>query len=154
MIPSTIERVPQSTAESVNEEIRRQMEQRVARCAAAGSEAIHRRLGELDEEWDIERTLEANAATLTAVGSALALFSDRRFAVMPLVVGGFLLQHAVQGWCPPLPALRRLGFRTQTEIEEERYALKALRGDFRRTTGSPNEGQDGRVQNALMAVRS
>jgi hypothetical protein len=38
--------------------------------------------------------------------------------------------HAVQGWCPPVPVLRRLGFRTASEIDHERYALKALRGDF------------------------
>ncbi len=42
----------------------------------------------------------------------------------------FLFQHAVQGWCPPVPVLRRLGFRTTYEIDRERYALKALRGDF------------------------
>ena len=30
-----------------------------------------------------------------------------------------------------MPVLRRFGFRTQTEIDQERYALKALRGDFR-----------------------
>jgi len=56
---------------------------------------------------------------------------DRRFALVPLVVGGFLLQHALQGWCPPLPIFRRYGVRTQTEIDYERYALKALRGYFR-----------------------
>jgi hypothetical protein len=50
---------------------------------------------------------------------------------VPLVVGSFLLQHAVQGWCPPLPVFRRWGVRTQPEIDYERYALKALRGDFR-----------------------
>jgi hypothetical protein len=33
---------------------------------------------------------------------------------------GFLLQHALQGWCPPVPLLRQLGFRTSYEIEEER----------------------------------
>lgn len=64
MIPSTVARVPQHTAQQVNEEIRRPTEARVARCAAAGREAIDRRLAELDHEWDIERTLEANAATL------------------------------------------------------------------------------------------
>jgi hypothetical protein len=131
MIPSTVERVPQHTAEHVNEQIRRQTEENVARYAAAGDEAINRRLAELDEEWDIERTLEANAASLTAVGAGLALLVDRRFAVIPLVVGSFLLQHAVQGWCPPIPVFRRLGFRTSAEIDYERYALKALRGDFR-----------------------
>ena len=140
MIPSTVERVPQHTAEPVNEQIRRQTEENVARYAAAGDEAINRRLAELDQEWDIERTLEANAASLTAVGAGLALFVDRRFAVIPLVVGGFLLQHAVQGWCPPIPVFRRLGFRTSAEIDYERYALKALRGDFRDAPAS--DGHD------------
>ena len=56
---------------------------------------------------------------------------DRRFYLLPAAVAGFLLQHAVQGWCPPVPVFRRLGFRTAAEIDEERYALKALRGDFR-----------------------
>lgn len=131
MIPSTARRVPDNTADHVNDEIRRAAEERVARIAAAGLEAIDRRLRELDEEWDIERTLEANAATLAAVGGGLALLVDRRFALIPLIVGSFLLQHAVQGWCPPLPVFRRMGVRTQTEIDHERYALKALRGDFR-----------------------
>jgi hypothetical protein len=35
----------------------------------------------------------------------------------------FLLQHGLQGWCPPLPVLRRLGVRTQREIDAEKYAL-------------------------------
>lgn len=130
MLPSTVDRVPEHTAEHVNQRIRRQMEERVERISATGPDAIARRLNELDEEWDVERALEANASSLVAVGSGLALLVDRRFALIPLVVGSFLLQHALQGWCPPLPLFRRYGFRTQAEIEEERYALKALRGDF------------------------
>ena len=39
--------------------------------------------------------------------------------------------HAVQGWYPLLPLFRRMGIRTETEIATERYALKAIRGDFR-----------------------
>jgi hypothetical protein len=46
------------------------------------------------------------------------------------VVSGFLLRHAIEGWCPPVPLLRRWGVRTRLEIEQERYALKLLRGDF------------------------
>jgi hypothetical protein len=148
MIPSTVQRVPQHTAEHVNERIRQQTQERVGRCAAAGRAAIDRRLAELDHEWDIERTLEANAATLTAAGAALALLSDRRFALVPLVVGSFLLQHAVQGWCPPVPVFRRLGFRTQSEIDYERYALKSLGGDFRNlSTGT--EASAGQVLEAM-----
>lgn len=152
MLPSTVDRVPEHTAEHVNERIRRETEERVARVAAAGPEAIARRLRELDEEWDIERTLEANASTLVAVGSGLALLVDRRFALVPLVVGSFLLQHALQGWCPPLPVFRRYGFRTQAEIEEERYALKALRGDFKAVEGDTAARPSARADRALHAV--
>ena len=153
MIPSTATRVPESTAGHVNSDIRRSTNERVARVAAAGPEAIDQRLAELDREWDIERTLEANAATVAAVGAGLALLVDRRFALIPLVVGGFLLQHAVQGWCPPLPVFRRMGVRTQTEIDHERYALKALRGDFRNLPAA-GEGKGVTAERALQAARS
>jgi hypothetical protein len=149
MIPSTTQRVPEHSAEHVNEQIRERTEANVIRCGAAGPEAIDRRLAELEHEWDIERALEANAGTLAAVGAGLALLVDRKFALIPLVVGGFLLQHAVQGWCPPVPVLRRMGFRTQTEIDHERYALKALRGDFR----AVHDGDTGAPSRALEAAR-
>jgi len=138
MIPSTVDRVPQQTAEHVNERIRRQTEERVRRCAAEGQAAIDRRLAELDREWDIERTLEANAATASLVGLTLGATVDRKWFIFPAVVAGFLLQHAVQGWCPPLPVFRRCGFRTASEIDYERYALKALRGDFRHLPAAPD----------------
>lgn len=96
------------------------------------------------------RTLEANAATLATVGAGLALVVDRRFALIPLVVGGFLLQHAVQGWCPPLPIFRRYGVPTQTEIDYERYALKTLRGDFQEV----RDGNGAAPSRALEAVKT
>ena len=130
MIPATTTRVEQHTDETVNERIRRQTQQNISQFAAQGREAIDRRLEELDREWDIERTLEANAASISLVGLGLGASVDRRFFVLPAVVAGFLLQHAVQGWCPPVPLFRRLGFRTASEIDAERYALKAIRGDF------------------------
>ena len=81
--------------------------------------------------WDIERTLEANAATASLIGLTLGATVDRRWFAFPAIVAGFLLQHALQGWCPPLPVFRRMGYRTSYEIDYERYALKILRGDFR-----------------------
>lgn len=91
------------TAEHVNLEIRRQTEENVARFAHASPEAIDERLHELDREWDIERTLETNAAIASLVGLTLGATVDRRWFAFPAVVAGFLLQHAVQGWCPPVP---------------------------------------------------
>jgi hypothetical protein len=147
MIPETTTRVTRHTAEHINEQIRRDIEENVARIAAAGPEAMNRRLAELDREWDIERTLEANAASLSLLGLGLGAFVDRRWFLLPAVVTGFLLQHAVQGWCPPVPLLRRLGVRTQTEFDYERYALKALRGDFQGVPGG--SGDIGRVIEAV-----
>jgi len=151
MIPSTTARVPLHTAEDVNRRISRQTEANVARYAAGGPVAISRRLAELDNEWDIERLLEANAASVSLIGLALGRVVHPRFFLLPAAVATFLLQHALQGWCPPLPVFRRLGFRTQAEIEEERYALKALRGDFARF----NEEYSGRKSpgDAVKAVR-
>ena len=130
MIPSTVERVPQHTNDAVNQRIRLQTEKNVARFATADAQDIEARLAELDREWDVERTLEANAATAVLVGLTLGATVSRKWFIFPGVVASFLLQHAVQGWCPPLPIFRRMGIRTASEIDYERYALKALRGDF------------------------
>ena len=92
---------------------------------------ISNRLRALDEEWDIERAIECNASALAFTGVAIAATSDdRRWLILPAMVTAFLFQHAIQGWCPPVPILRNFGFRTASEIEEERQALKALRGDY------------------------
>jgi hypothetical protein len=152
MLPSTVERVPQQTAEHVNEEIRRRTEKNIARYAAAGPAAIDRRLAELDREWDIERTIEANAATAVLVGLTLGATVDRKFFFFPAMVAGFLLQHAVQGWCPPVPVFRRLGFRTASEIDYERYALKILRGDFR-DLSEPDEDRPANIRELMETVR-
>ena len=133
MIPSTIERVPLNTADHVNEQIRRQTDENLARVLAAGPMAIRQRLAELEREWDIERVLETNASSAILVGSALGAFVDRRFFAVPAVIAAFLLQHAVQGWCPPLPVLRRIGVRTADEINRERAALKRALGEERAT---------------------
>jgi hypothetical protein len=133
-LPPTNTRVERSTAESLNERIAAQTASAVAKFERASREEISRRIEELDREWDIERTLEANAATLAFTGAALALTVNRKFAWMSAVVTGFLLQHALQGWCPPVPLFRRAGVRTQREIAEEKTALRILRGDFQKAT--------------------
>jgi len=135
MVATTAGRVPQHTSDIVNRDIRAATQQSIQRYGTS-REAIDRRLRQLDEEWDIERCLEANAATAMLVGACLTAVGGRRFLVLPIAVGGFLLQHAIQGWCPPLPVFRRFGVRTQREIHEERAALKALRGDFETVSDS------------------
>jgi hypothetical protein len=104
------------------------------------------RIAALEREWDVEKTLEANASTLALVGAVLGTSVSRKWFWLTGGVLGFLFQHASSGWCPPLPILRKLGVRTQSEIDEERYALKAIRGDFGRGRRSEN------VESTVQAV--
>lgn len=122
-------RVEQHTAPEVNKQVMRDIEKNVAWHASAGEESINQRLRELDQEWDIERALETLASGFSLVGFVLAV-GNRKWLMLPAVVGTFMLMHGLQGWCPPLPVVRRLGFRTRSEIDKERFALKAVRGDF------------------------
>jgi hypothetical protein len=126
------ERVRANTSAEVNWRIDQQIEENVRCYAEKTPEQIARRIWELEQEWDIERVLQAMASSLSLMGIALSLTRSRRWIVLPGVVLSFLLLHAIQGWCPPVPLLRRLGVRTRDEIERERLALKALIGDFPR----------------------
>jgi hypothetical protein len=128
-MPSTRARVPAHTSKEANLSIQEAIESSV-RYHDRHRDEIPVRLRQLDEEWDIERAIETNASALAFAGIALSVTSDRRWLIMPALVTAFLFQHAIQGWCPPVPVLRRLGFRTSYEIEQERQALKAVRGDF------------------------
>lgn len=128
---TTIDRVQRNTDEAINRRLEAQAGARIRRCAG-NPLAIDRRLRELDREWDIERVLETNASLIAFAGVALGAGRGRHWLVLPALVTAFLFQHAVQGWCPPIPVLRRLGVRTSREIEIERVALKILRGDFDR----------------------
>jgi hypothetical protein len=110
----------------VNREIDRQTNSNIRRYANSSEEVINRRIEELDQEWDIERALEANASALALTGLLLGLTVNRKWLALPTVVLSFRLQHSLQGWCPPLPLLRRLGVRTRGEIDREKYELKAL----------------------------
>ena len=77
--------------------------------------------------------LEANASGVILLAVALGFLVNRKWFIFPAIVAGFLLQHAVQGWCPPLVPWRRAGVRSQKEINEEIIALRLLRGDFKPT---------------------
>ena len=126
MIPSTRARVPLHTDPRLNDRIQADIEKRVA-YYSLHPERVDGRLRQLDREWDIERAIEMNASALAFVGTALGATRSARWLTLPALVTGFLFQHAMQGWCPPVPVLRRLGFRTVYEIEQERRELLALR---------------------------
>ena len=142
------DRVRANTSEEINRRIDREIDARVQEYAGRNAEDITRRINELDREWDMERLLETNASALAFTGLVLGVTHSKRWLIVPGLVLPFLFQHAVQGWCPPVPVFRRLGVRTREEIDREKYALKVLRGDFGRAASAP------RAEAALQAVKA
>lgn len=143
------DRVRENTSEDVNLEIDQVAESQIRKFASMGRDEMTRRIDELDREWDIERVLETNASVIALSGLILGATHNKKWLIVPGIVTTFLFQHAVQGWCPPVPLFRRLGVRTRREIDEEKYALKAIRGDFDGvSSGTHNVGS------ALQAVRA
>jgi hypothetical protein len=151
VLPPTATRVERSTRPDINELIRMRADAEVARLQDAKPVEYEARLASLEREWDIERLLQANASSLVVAGTALGYAIDRRFLLLPMMVLGFFAQHALQGWCPPIPLFRRRGVRTMREIERERYAIKALRGDFDEVAHAEINVEE-RTRRALAAV--
>lgn len=144
----TADRVRANTSEEINRRIDQEIEARVREYSKRSGSAITSRIDELDREWDMERLLETNASAIAFTGLALGLTHSKKWLIVPGIVLPFLFQHAVQGWCPPVPIFRRLGVRTREEIDRERYALKVLRGDFEKVQSLP------RAEAALEAVEA
>jgi hypothetical protein len=147
------DRVREHTRPAVNARIDDSMRDRLLRDSTLTDEEISNRIDALDREWDIERYLEVFAPALALTGLAFG-FRRPKWLLLSGAVLGLLVQHATQGWCPPLEVLRRGGVRTRREIEEERYALKALRGDFSGLPPDAPQNRTSRVDAALSAVRS
>mgnify|MGYP000905697051 FL=1 len=115
---------------SCNREIMTQTEKSLL-FYAEHPDQIDDRISMLKGEWDIERTLEANASILELYSLFISAIMRRRlYILLGIAVVGFLLQHAIQGWCPPVSVFRRLGIRTKEEIQLELYGLRMLKGDF------------------------
>ncbi len=142
------DRVRANTSEETSRQIDRELEACVREYAQRSPDEITRRINELDREWDMERLLETNASALAFTGLVLGVTHSKKWLIVPGIVLPFLFQHAVQGWCPPVPVFRRLGVRTRKEIDQEKYALKVLRGDFAKAESLP------RADAALQSVKA
>lgn len=101
---------------------------------------LSERISKLNFEWDTERVLETNAASIILLCSILGFRKkEQNYFVLSGIVGFFLLMHALEGWCPPLPVIRKVGVRTAEEIFEEKAALKQIRGDFSHNVNEANK---------------
>lgn len=99
---------------------------------------IEARLAALELEMDLETYLETETTALTIAGTILGLTVSRKWFIIPLASSLLILSRIVNRGKKPLPFFERLGLRTRAEIDKEKYALKAIRGDFKYLLDVPN----------------
>jgi hypothetical protein len=129
------DRVRRYTTPETLQKIDEQIERNVAFYATQPDEVIAERVRELQQEWSINRYLQAKVAAMGLLGGLLGFALSKKWALLTIGGFGFLLFHGLRGWDPRIPALRRLGLRTRSEIDRELYALKVARGDFKNLPG-------------------
>ena len=130
IFPSTTKRVSINSNPNVNFKIRNHTIRNINIYKNSSDKILSDNIEKLNNEWDIERLLEAKAATIVITSTLLGLKSNKNWFLLTGAAGIFLLQHSIQGWCPPVPLLRRMGFRTSEEINNEKIVYKMLRKDF------------------------
>jgi hypothetical protein len=124
------DRVRRHTRRKTLNRIDERIEDSIRLYANQPRQLLDRRIAQLEEEWEFERVLSTNASLAAMAGILLGATVSRRWYLVSAGMTALLLMHGTRGWSPPLPGLRRLGVRTQSEIDRELYALKYLRGDF------------------------
>lgn len=107
------------------------LEKRLACLADAGPQAITDRLNELESEWSAGRIAKATIGVTIITGLLLTMVAGQWWLILPAFGGAFLIQYLFSrvSWLGAM--YRELGYRSSSEIDQERFALKALRGDFR-----------------------
>jgi hypothetical protein len=139
MLPATRTRLTQNTTKGSNERIQALTECAVMKYAASPAGEIEARLAKLDREWDIKRVRETNAAAFSLAGLLLGIAVRWKWLALPVSVAGFLLWHALQGRCPPVPVLRALGIRTarKRSVEILRRSRRPAKQGNPHDPGSP-----------------
>jgi hypothetical protein len=107
------------------------LQDRLARAANGGVPAINARLDELENEWSAGRAAKSILAVCILAGTILTLTAGWWWIILPIAAGLNLLEYLFTRSSVLVGLLQRLGFRTRSCIEQEKFALRTLRGDFR-----------------------
>jgi len=108
------------------------LEQRLKRLLDDGPQAIEERLAQLDREWSAGRVTKLTLAVIIGGGLALTFWVSPFWAVLPALAAVSLLQALFTRDSLLAELFGRVGFRPGCDIEQEKLALRALRGDFKR----------------------
>ena len=89
------DRVRANTWVPVNNRLDTEAQLRIREASSSAStDALSRRITQLDHEWDFDRTVETEASVMGLLGLALGIVVDKRFLMLPAFVSTILVLHA------------------------------------------------------------
>jgi hypothetical protein len=118
-----------------------------------GPQAVADRLKALEDEPELETVATLGMAGIGVLALVFGILGSRIWRLLAWAALPLIFAHARGRLSAPGEFLKTLGLRSRKEIEEEKYALKALRGDFREVGETQAEGTADPAS-ALDAVRS
>jgi hypothetical protein len=138
--------------------VNKRIDERVERCVRHMAEReraeISCYLEKLEREWDLNRAVTVVGSALALAGLWLGRRDGGRWRILGGLAAGLMLQHGLLGFGPLAELVRAVGgVRTRKEIDLEKFALKALRGDFERIPKADG-GPLARANAALVAAQS
>jgi len=152
--PDEPDRIRENTSDEINRRIDRFTEDNIRYFATQPNDVLSDRIDDLEEEWDVDRLVQACVSGVGLTSIIFGALFSKKWWLVTTAAAGFLGNHAINGWCPTASVLRRLGFRTRQEIDREKFALKAIRGDFSDISTLEDIDVDGRILAAINAVRT
>lgn len=107
------------------------LECRLRKLAEAGPSAIDERLAHLERTWTAGRASKASVGIMIVLGLFLGLTVNPYWLLLPLACGVILAEYLVRRQSVLGGLFRGLGLPSGADVEQEKLALKALRGDFK-----------------------
>lgn len=146
--------IRESTSDEINRRIDRYTEDNIRHYATQPNDIITDRINILEKEWDIQRLVQSISSGIGLGSIILGVLGSKKWWFITTLATASSGIHAVRGWSPGTVALRRMGFRTRQEIDREKYALKALRGDFQEISEHKADMLDERIKAAIEATKT
>lgn len=146
--------IRENTSEEINRRIDRYTEDNIRYYATQSADVISGRINMLEQEWDIQKLVQSLSAGIGLGSIILGVLGSKKWWFLTTLTTAASGLHAVKGWSPETVALRRMGFRTRQEIDREKYALKALRGDFQELSEHEADKLDERIKAAIEATKT
>lgn len=126
------------------------LEERLACLVEAGPDAIDQRLRELEQACTAGRATKAMLGMLAATGLGMSALHSKKWLWLPAIGSVMSLQYLVSRNTFLGSMLHNCGFPLGSEIDQERIALKIIRGDFKSIptlTEIENKEEIGRFEN-------